>query len=90
MPNVLLEAIVLNKFIISSNCPTGPSEILENGKGGLLYKPNNEIELANKIIFYYKNKKLCKKKKFFAKKNLDKFNYNKNLKKYFNEIKTFR
>ena len=24
LPNVLLEAITLKKFIISSNCPTGP------------------------------------------------------------------
>ena len=24
LPNVLLEAIVLNKFVISSNCSTGP------------------------------------------------------------------
>ena len=27
LPNVLLEALVLNKFIISSDCPTGPKEI---------------------------------------------------------------
>ena len=24
LPNVLLEALTLKKFIISSNCPTGP------------------------------------------------------------------
>ena len=28
LPNVLLEAITLNKFIISTNCSTGPSELL--------------------------------------------------------------
>ena len=28
LPNVLLESQVLKKFIISSNCPTGPREIL--------------------------------------------------------------
>ena len=32
LPNVLLESLVLKKFVISSNCPTGPSEILKNGK----------------------------------------------------------
>ena len=37
-PNVLLEAITLNKIIISSDCPTGPSEILDGGKGGILFK----------------------------------------------------
>ena len=37
LPNVLLESQVLKKFIISSNCPTGPREILLNGKAGLLF-----------------------------------------------------
>ena len=32
LPNVLLEAQFFKKFIISSNCPTGPKEILLNGK----------------------------------------------------------
>ena len=37
-PNVLLEAITLKKFVISSDCPTGPREILDDGKGGILLK----------------------------------------------------
>ena len=45
----MLEAICLKKFIISSNCPTGPREILNNGKGGLLFKSKNYKELAKKI-----------------------------------------
>ena len=53
LPNVLLEALTLNKFIISSNCPTGPKEILLNGKGGLLFKVGNYKQLANKIIYYF-------------------------------------
>ena len=32
LPNVLLESIVLKKMIISSACPTGPKEILLDGK----------------------------------------------------------
>ena len=32
LPNVLLEEKKKKKFIISSNCPTGPKEILQNGK----------------------------------------------------------
>ena len=57
LPNVLLEAITLNKLVISSNCPTGPSEILDNGKGGLLFRVNNYKQLSQKIIFAIKNKK---------------------------------
>ena len=63
LPNVLLEAISLKKFVISSDCPTGPREILDNGKGGMLFKVSNYKMLANKIIFYNKNKKLLNKKK---------------------------
>ena len=32
LPNVLLEAVCLKKLIISTKCPTGPKEILLNGK----------------------------------------------------------
>ena len=49
LPNVLLEALVLNKFIISSNCRTGPKEILLNGKGGLLFKTGNYKQLQTKL-----------------------------------------
>ena len=38
LPNVLLESLVLKKFIISSDCRTGPREILDNGKGGFYLK----------------------------------------------------
>ena len=38
LPNVLLEALTLKKFIISTDCPTGPKEILLNGKAGNLFK----------------------------------------------------
>ena len=48
LPNVLLEAASLKKPIISSKCPTGPTEILDNGKGGLLFKIGDHKELAKK------------------------------------------
>ena len=38
LPNVLLEALTLNKFVISTNCSTGPSEILLKGKGGFYFQ----------------------------------------------------
>ena len=86
LPNILLESIALKKFIISSDCPTGPSEILENGKLGILFKLRDYNELAKKILFYNKNQKILKRKIFLAKKSLIKYNYNKNVKKYFNFI----
>ena len=84
LPNVLLEAITLGKFVISSNCPTGPSEILDNGKGGLLFKVGNYKELSKKIIYTIDNKKKCNKKLLFAKKRLARFDFSKNLIKYYN------
>ena len=69
LPNVLLEGIALNKFIISSNCPTGPREILDNGKGGLLFKIENYKELSEKILFYKRNYKLCLRKKNMQEKD---------------------
>ena len=61
LPNVLLESLALNRFIISSNCPTGPSEILSYGKGGILFKIGDYKDLGKKIIFYKKNKFKLKK-----------------------------
>ena len=39
---VLLEAAVMNKIIVSSDCPSGPKEILNNGLGGFLFNSNDE------------------------------------------------
>lgn len=86
LPNVLLEASCLRKFVISSNCPTGPREILSGGKGGFLFKVGNYEELAKKIEKFYYNKKLYKKKIDYAYKNLYRFDYNNNLKKYLNLV----
>ena len=82
LPNVLLEALALNKFIISSDCPTGPSEILDNGKGGLLFKMKNSDDLKKKILFFFRNKKICLKKIKYAKRRLGRFDYNTNMNKY--------
>ena len=87
LPNVLLESITLKKMIISSSCPTGPKEILTNGKGGLLFKVEDHRELSKKIIFFIKNKNRCKKMIDFSFNKLSRFNYKKNLDKYLNEVK---
>ena len=82
LPNVLLESIVLKKFTISSNCPTGPKEILLNGKGGFLFKVGNHKQLAKYILIYLKKKRLCKNMLNLAYKELYRLDYNLNLNKY--------
>ena len=40
----------LQKNIISTNCPTGPKEILKNGKYGKMFGVQNYKDLAKKIL----------------------------------------
>ena len=82
LPNVLLEAITLKKFVISSDCPTGPREILDNEKGGFLFKVGDYESLSKKITQYTKNKKSLEKKIKYSNKRLIRFDYKKNLNKY--------
>ena len=83
----MLEAITLKKYVISSNCPTGPREILLNGKGGSLFKPKNYKQLSQLIYNFSLNKKKYSTKIKNAFKNLDRFDYETNLKKYLNIVK---
>lgn len=47
---VLLEALMMDKFIVSSNCPTGPTEILTNPKVGELFNVGDANQLAEKVL----------------------------------------
>ena len=89
LPNVILEAQSLKKFVISSDCPTGPKEILNKGKLGMLFKVGDYKKLASMIIDYSENKKKYKKSIELAYKNLDRFDYELNCKKYLILIKKF-
>ena len=90
LPNVLIEAQIMKKFILSSKCPTGPSEILMNGRAGYLFRNNDYKDLKNKIQkFVLKiNKSEIKNKIKIGYKNLYRFDENKNLEKYYKEIIT--
>ena len=65
---VMVEAALTNLFIISSNCPNGPTEFLSDGKHGILFESNKKGELSNSLI-KYANLKSVKKHKFEIKKN---------------------
>ena len=71
---VLVEAGFSNITIISSNCPNGPEEILEYGKGGFIFKNNNKeslIHVLNKALLETESK--LKEKKIICKKSIKKF-----------------
>ena len=86
LPNVLLEAQVLKKFIISSDCPTGPKEILKSGKYGDLFEVGDYKNLAKQILKFNKKSKIYRSKIKLAYNSLDRFDYSKNCKKYLNII----
>ena len=87
LPNVLLEAQLLKKFIISSDCPTGPKEILCNGKAGFLFKNGDYKELSKKIVYFFQNQKILNKKVNYGYNKIYRFDYNLCLKRYYAEIK---
>ena len=89
LPNVLIEAQQWNLPIISSNCPSGPSEILINGKLGELYPVGDYNALYKKIKSFYDNRKKFIIKSNLAKKYLIRFDIEKNCKKYHETIFKF-
>jgi len=52
---VLVEAMAVETFVISSLCKTGPKEILQDGECGDLFEIGDVEKLANKIEFILNN-----------------------------------
>ena len=81
---VLIEAAMCNLSIISSDCKNGPSEFLNFGEGGILFKSNQKGALE-KSLYEFLNDKSKNEKRIFSKKNSSKYtlfrHYN-----YFNKI----
>lgn len=49
MPNSLLEAMTFGMPCISTDCPTGPSDLIKNCRTGILIRMNSTEELADAI-----------------------------------------
>ncbi len=56
LPTVLIEALICNKMVISSDCPTGPKEILKNETCGKLFKVGDSKQLSEYLLKYLCNK----------------------------------
>ena len=71
---VIVEAISLGKTVVSTDCKSGPSEIIKNNEFGYLCKVNDPIDLAEKIEFSINNRieeqKLKKRAKDFSISNI--------------------
>ena len=89
LPNVLLEAHCLKNIILSTKCPTGPKEILLNGKAGTFFKIDDYKDLARKIEYIYYNKNLLNRKALIGYNNIKRFDEKINLNKYLFIIKKY-
>ena len=69
----LIESGFLNKFVIAADSKTGPTEILNSSKNGLLFKNNDKNSLVNQYLVF---KKLSSEKLMNKKINLKKFSKN--------------
>ena len=49
LPTAMIESLVLGKLIVATDCPTGPREILDNGKAGLLVPVGDAQAMADAI-----------------------------------------
>ena len=50
LPNVLVEAMLCGCTPVATDCPTGPREVLDDGRYGYLVKPHNPISISNGIL----------------------------------------
>lgn len=75
MPNTLLEAMSVGVSCISTECETGPKDIISNDKNGFLIPVNDINELSDKLKYLINDKALRNK---FGKKAREyvKNNYN--------------
>lgn len=55
MPNALMEAMGVGLPVISTDCPNGPAELIENGINGMLVPVGDVQTLAKAIIYLIEN-----------------------------------
>ena len=85
-PNVILEALACGLPIISTNCESGPNEILDNNKYGFLTKVGDSLEMSQKMIYLAKNKDLINKYSKLSLERADYFNQEKIMGEWINLI----
>ncbi|MGL4904857.1 MAG: glycosyltransferase, partial [Cetobacterium sp.] len=72
---VLVESMICDTPVVAYDCPTGPREILEDGKAGGLIPLNDKIAFEKKVLEILKNKELEISIKSEMNKKIDEFSY---------------
>ena len=83
MPNALIEAMATGTACISTDCKFGPSELIDDGKNGLLVPVDDVEVLAEKILFLIENENVRKNIEKNAIEIRKKLNANTIYKKYY-------
>jgi glycosyltransferase involved in cell wall biosynthesis len=86
LPMVILEAIACGIPVVSTDCPSGPREILENGRCGLLVPVNDVNAIANGIKKLLNDKNLRKEFSTLGRERAKYFSIDKIVKQYENVI----
>ena len=82
MGNVILEAMALGVPVIAADCPSGPTELLEKGKYGILVPPENHDALADAIIKVLTDKDLIQNMSELSLQRVQFFNLEKSLREW--------
>jgi len=53
--NAIIEAMACGLPVIATDCPSGPAEILESGKYGVLVPVGDAEAMAREIVFFYRD-----------------------------------
>jgi len=83
-PNVLLEALACETPVIATNCETGPSEIIENEKNGLLIPVEDDKALIEAMEKLFYDKGLYNKLKANSCKSVERFDVKNIVKEWLN------
>lgn len=79
---VIVEAMTCGVPVISTDCPSGPGEIITNGENGILVPPKDEQALADAILNLLKDENLRKRLAEEGRKRAEDFRIEKILPRY--------
>lgn len=86
LPMTLIEAIARGVYVISSNCETGPDDIINNDNG-TLFEMGNVTDIYNKIFSIIKEPPMLDQYKAIG--TIEKFSSKNYFKRFFDAIESF-